>query len=170
MRQATLLLMLLLALPVFGASITDRLLVGLYAEPDASGEPLRLLKSGTPLESLERRGQFTLVRLGDNSEGWVESRYITDQKSARMQLLELQARYGAQRNRLRDAESLLVKLQRQPSPETGEAAAPTPSASTTTPLRPWLIPLVVALMLLSFLAGIAYRNYRLTRERRDGVS
>ena len=158
-----LLSLLLIALPASGASITDRLLAGLYAEASSTSEPLRVLPSDTPLEVLEQSGRFSRVRLGDNSEGWVESRYITEQKSARLQLLELQARHGALRSRLRDAERLLLELQRA----AGAPALPTPAttAEVAAPatMNPWLPALVALLMVLSFIAGIAFKNYRIAR-------
>ncbi|WP_260295726.1 TIGR04211 family SH3 domain-containing protein [Sedimenticola hydrogenitrophicus] len=90
-----------------GARITDKLLAGLYAEPDSAGQPTRVLPSDTPLERLEQQGDFTKVRLGDGSEGWVESRFITDEKPARVMLLELQAKNSQLQQQLRAAERQL---------------------------------------------------------------
>lgn len=90
-----------------GARITDKLLAGLYPEPDNSAQPTRVLPSDTPLERLEKQGDFTRVRLGDGNEGWVESRFITDEKPARIMLLELQAKNSQLQQQLRDAERQL---------------------------------------------------------------
>jgi len=169
MRAPLLLMLLLLSLPIHGASITDKLLAGLYAEPTASGAPLRALPSGTPLEILEQRAGFSRVRLSDRTEGWVEQRYITNTKSAQLMLLELQAKYGAQKARLRDAERLLQQRQREAAAAV-PAAAPGPLVADPPPTMPawraWHLPLITLLMLLSFMAGIAYRNYRIVRQNR----
>jgi hypothetical protein len=101
----------LLAGSAAGAHITDRLLAGLYAAPDATEEPLRVLETGTPLEVLERDGAFTRVRLGDESTGWVQTEYLSDQKPSRVKLLELQAETGEIRRRLADAERALARTQ-----------------------------------------------------------
>ncbi|MGB5614201.1 MAG: SH3 domain-containing protein [Sedimenticolaceae bacterium] len=74
------------------AHITDKLVVGMYAEPGAGGSPLTLLSSGAPLEVLQRRDGFVEVRLADERKGWVEATYVTEEKPAKAMLLETQAR------------------------------------------------------------------------------
>ena len=86
------LLLGLLSLPVQAAYVTDQLLVGLHDTPDAAASPRRLLKSGTPLEVIETKGDFSQVRLADGGEGWVESAYLTWERPVRYRLLALQAR------------------------------------------------------------------------------
>lgn len=85
---------LLLAPTARTAHITDKMAVGLYDSP-ADETPGRVLTSGTPLEILSRSGgHLCKVRLGDGDAGWLECRYITDEKPARAMLLEAQARAG----------------------------------------------------------------------------
>lgn len=107
-----------------GARITDKLLAGLYPDPDSAGQPTRVLPSDTPLERLEKRGDFTRVRLGDGSEGWVESRFITDEKPARIMLLELQAKNSQLQQQLRDAERQLKALEKEQPPGNGNRDDP----------------------------------------------
>ena len=109
---------------VQGARITDKLLAGLYAEPDSTTQPLRVLPSDTPLERLEKRGDFTRVRLGDGTEGWVESRFITDEKPARIMLLELQAKNSQLQQQLRDAERQLKALDTTAQAQNGQQDDP----------------------------------------------
>lgn len=90
-RALPLLLLWLWAGSIWGAHITDKLVVGLYDEPTLEGEPRRLLTSGTPIEVLERKGDKARVRLGDGTIGWVEARYVSEAKPAAMALLEAQA-------------------------------------------------------------------------------
>lgn len=78
--------------PAGAAHITDKLVVGMYAEPGAGGTPLNLLSSGTPLEVLQRRDGFVEVRLANEQTGWVEATYVTEEKPAKAMLLETQAR------------------------------------------------------------------------------
>jgi hypothetical protein len=92
LRHLLLLLLLLLSSLASAAHITDKLVVGLYPEPAAEGTPLQLLSSGTPLEVLDRRQGFAEVRLADDTRGWVEAGYVTDEKPAKAMLLETQAR------------------------------------------------------------------------------
>jgi SH3 domain protein len=90
-RYCLLLFFLLPSLAV-AAHITDKLVVGLYPQPGAEGTPLQLLSSGTPLEVLQRKQGFAEVRLADDTQGWVEADYITNEKPAKAMLLETQAR------------------------------------------------------------------------------
>ena len=79
----------------WAAHITDKLVVGIYSEPTAEGQPIRLLSSGVPLEVLRRQGDFVEVRLTDDLRGWVEARYVTDEKPAKAMLLETQLKLRA---------------------------------------------------------------------------
>ncbi len=106
------LFVLLLAMTsVQAAHITDKLLVGLYAQPKSGIQPSKVLPSGTPLEVLERKDAYSKVRLGDGKEGWVKSVYISNEKPARAMLLELQAKTSTLQNKLRDAENRLKSNQ-----------------------------------------------------------
>ncbi len=78
-----------------GAHITDKLVVGLYAEPGTEGSPIKLLASGTPLEVVQRKGDLVEVRMADDVSGWVEARYVTEEKPAKAMLLETQTRLRA---------------------------------------------------------------------------
>ena len=207
------------------AYITDRLLAGFYLSPDLTTDPVRALPNGTPMEVLAERGNFAQVRLGDNSEGWVETRYITQETPTKTLLLELQAKYARLKRqvdsakeatgsdpsqtlsipsemptsdssveaqqRIRELENLVAKLQQgtDGSDEPSEApqhnalsSAHLVQASTHLPSEPekpavepdrgstpiWLFPLLLFGMLLGFVAGIAYKNYRIAR--RIGLS
>jgi SH3 domain protein len=115
-------LVLLLPLsPAGSAHITDRLVVGLYAEPGTAGTPLQLLSSGMPVEVLERAGDFARVRLADGQEGWLEADYITDEKPARAMLLETQAR-------LRQMGLELAALREEQDLDRDASGAPAPAA------------------------------------------
>jgi SH3 domain protein len=92
---------------VQAAYITDKLLVGFYAKPEAKSQPVKVLPSSTPMEVLGTKDAFSKVRLGDGKEGWVKSIYISTEKPARAMLLELQAKSSTIQNKLRAAEKAL---------------------------------------------------------------
>lgn len=107
-RILTALSLLAISNGVPAAHITDKLVVGMYAQPAEEGTPLQLLSSGTPLEVLRRQGTFSEVRLADDSRGWVASTYITEEKPAKVMLLETQAKLrlmGIELAALREAQS-----------------------------------------------------------------
>jgi len=84
-------LLLTLSISAQAAHITDKLVIGLYEEQSLEGEPLKLLASGTPLEVLEKQDEVLKVRLADDTQGWVEAGYVTEEKPVSMMLLEAQA-------------------------------------------------------------------------------
>jgi SH3 domain protein len=100
-------LLLLSVTTLQAAHITDKLIVGLYETPDNSTKPLQVISSGTPLDVLKKEGGYSLVRLGDGKEGWIKSTYITAEKPAKAQLLELQAKTGELKQKLQQAEEKL---------------------------------------------------------------
>lgn len=83
--------LLLCASVAQAAHITDQLVVGLYPKSDLKGDPLQLLTTGMPVEVLKRGKGVVQVRLADDTKGWVEANYVSDDKPARMMLLEAQA-------------------------------------------------------------------------------
>lgn len=101
-----LLLLLLMATALAQAAhVTDKLVAGVYAEPGTDGSPLRLVSSGTPLEVLSRKDGYAQVRLADDTQGWIDASYVTDEKPDKAILLETQAKLrqmGIELARLRE--------------------------------------------------------------------
>jgi len=112
-------LLLTVTSTVQAAHITDKLLVGLYDKPDSATPPAKILPSGTPLEVLGKKGDFSQVRLGDGTKGWIKKDYISNEKPARTMLLELQAKASTLQKKLSKAEKDLKAAK-------GEAKAASP--------------------------------------------
>jgi SH3 domain protein len=95
------LIVLLLACLVFSSHvfaarsvhITDKLIAGLFKARELTGDPLRLLPSGTPLEIVKSTSSATLVKTSDGTQGWVETRYLSNKKSSKVTLMELQIKH-----------------------------------------------------------------------------
>ena len=109
------LILLFAASSLHAAHITDKLLVGFYEQPDDSNRPQRILTSGTAVEVLKQEGAFSQARLGDGSIGWIKSTYITEEKPAKAQLLELQAKTGTLQQELQAKEKELQAAQARSS-------------------------------------------------------
>ncbi len=109
LKKILLTCLLLTTTTLQAAHITDKLLVGIYETPDNSTKPQKVISSGTPLEVLKTEGGYSRVRLGDGSEGWIKSTYITAEKPAKAQLLELQAQNGELKQKLQQAEDQLKR-------------------------------------------------------------
>jgi len=121
-----LLLLLLMATALAQAAhVTDKLVAGVYAEPGTDGSPLRLVSSGTPLEVLSRKDGYAQVRLADDTQGWIDASYVTDEKPDKAILLETQAK-------LRQMGIELARLREQAG-ETGSDRQPLAQASVDAP-------------------------------------
>lgn len=100
-RALCMLLLVTLTGSAWSAYVTDKLVAGLYENPDKSSPLIRALTSGTPLELIGRQDQFTKIRLTDDTIGWIETSYVTREKPARVMLLESQARVSSLRAELK---------------------------------------------------------------------
>ncbi len=70
-----------------------------------------VVESGDPVEMLEEGNQWSLVRTRDGKQGWVLSRYLTENETASIRLDRLQAAQetGADENALLSAETQRLK-------------------------------------------------------------
>jgi uncharacterized protein YgiM (DUF1202 family) len=87
--------LLLSALPAAGvlaatAYVSDELVLGMYAEQNGQGQRLATLHSGASVDTLAVNGEFTQIRLGDGTTGWVKSAYLTTQEPATLRVKQLQ--------------------------------------------------------------------------------
>jgi SH3-like domain-containing protein len=94
-RPAALIVALLAsALPAVTAAapayVSDKLVLGVYAAENNQGQRLATLHSGTSLETLEQKGEFTQVRLHDGTTGWVKSAYLTTKEPAIVRIKQLE--------------------------------------------------------------------------------
>lgn len=73
------------------AYVTDQLVLNVYAEQNQQGAKLATLRSGASVETLATSGEYTQVRLGDGTTGWVKSAYLTTEEPASARVQRLQA-------------------------------------------------------------------------------
>lgn len=90
-KWVTFYIAVLASLPVQAQTyyITDKVLVGVYAEANADSNLLTTLPTGTPLEVISRNGSFVNVRSPNGSTGWIENSYMIEHKPAQLVVLEL---------------------------------------------------------------------------------
>ena len=72
------------------AYVSDELVLNVYSELNQQGERLATLHSGATVETLGSRGDFTQVRLGDGTTGWVKSSYLTAHEPATTRVKRLE--------------------------------------------------------------------------------
>lgn len=80
------------------AYVSDRLILGLYAQPDPAAAPVKSLPSGMQVEILETREGFARIRMVDGSEGWARAEFVTTEAPAKVQLQQM----TRERDRLRE--------------------------------------------------------------------
>ena len=90
------------------AFITDKLVINIHSERFGQGTVLKTLSSGTSVTVLMNDGEYSRIRTNDNVTGWVESKYITNEKPAQLEYLELLARSKTLEANLKSAEEKLA--------------------------------------------------------------
>ncbi len=66
--------------------VDDTLRVGIRAKPDKTLPSLVVIKSGTPVELLQKKGGYAKIRTVGGAEGWVKSAYLAKEEPAIRQL------------------------------------------------------------------------------------
>ncbi|WP_455217499.1 TIGR04211 family SH3 domain-containing protein [Kaarinaea lacus] len=87
--------------------ITDKVVINVHSERFEQGAILKTLSSGTAITVLMNEGAFSRIRTNDNVTGWIESKYITNEKPAQLEYLELLARSKTLETKLKAAEDKL---------------------------------------------------------------
>lgn len=103
--------------------VTDKVVVGVYDIASTEGSLLKVLPTGTPLETLQTSDGFTQIRTPDGLTGWIETAYIIDNKPAQLLVLELtdkhrqaEAELEDTRKQLLDMQERIAALQKKPGP------------------------------------------------------
>lgn len=107
-------LLAIISLPVQAEYITDKIVINIHAERFGQGAILKTLPSGTTVTVLMNDGDYSRVRTNDNITGWVESKYITNEKPAQLEYLELITKSKTLEAQLKAANE---KLSEQPNGE-----------------------------------------------------
>ncbi len=119
MKTTKLLLILLfsaLALNAFAGKkmyVTDRVLLGVHENPSEESPLMDSVSSGTEVEILDESDAFKLVRLPNETEGWVSAGYLVAQKPATAQLDSLRKQLALLQAKLKSNEEALSKTKRE---------------------------------------------------------
>lgn len=149
--------------------VIDKLQVGLRAARD--GAVVKPVETGAALEVLERDGRFVRVRDRQGSEGWLETRYVSTEAPARLQLARLQEELSKARAQLAEAQT-----QVKAAPDVADAGKTDPAASVVRGASPpanetpdefrldylWLL-VAFAMLLIGFVAGIVWHRESIRR-------
>jgi hypothetical protein len=128
-RAALLLLPALVAASAIHAEtlyVIEQLVVNVNSAPDATGERVANIKSGDPVEVLDRQGDQIQVHLANGTEGWVRKSYLSAEEPARMRLGERTAEVAKLKQ---DVTRLEGELAAAKTPATPPGSAPTLTAA-----------------------------------------
>jgi hypothetical protein len=89
-RQALLLSALAVAPAIHAETlyVIEQLVVNVNSAPDATGERVTTLKSGAPVEVLDRQGDQVHVQLSNGTAGWVRKSFLSAEVPLQQRLTE----------------------------------------------------------------------------------
>lgn len=99
--------------------ITDKFTVELHADRFPQSAVLKTLSSGSNVQVLITDGDYSRVRTNDNVTGWVESKYLTNEKPTQLEYLELLAKSRTLESKLKAAEDKLASATESGDSDTG---------------------------------------------------
>ena len=100
--------LLLLSTAAQAAFITDKIVVEIHAQRFGQGAVLKKLSSGSSVEVLMSDSKFSRIRTTDNITGWIDSKYLTNEKPTQLEYLELLSKSKTTEEKLRAAEEKLA--------------------------------------------------------------
>ncbi len=160
------------------AYVSDDLVLGVYAQQDGQGSRLATLHSGASVAVLSTSGDYTQVRLGDGTTGWVKTAFLVAHEPAAARVKELEDELS--RTRAAPAElaeaaanSEAQQLKHQLAAVQAELAAlraaPTTSGGMPAPAQsPWQLVLAAALLTLAFGFWLGYATMARRVKRKFG--
>jgi hypothetical protein len=86
-------LLMALAFPAIAEQlyVTEKLVVGIYANPALDGERLAVVRSADAVEVLAREEESAQVRLADGTEGWMKASYLESEPPLAQRISELES-------------------------------------------------------------------------------
>jgi SH3 domain protein len=93
--------------------VTDRILLGVHADPAEESPLLDSVPSGTALEVLETNKSFSKVRLPNGKIGWVSGNYMMKQQPATAMVDQLQAKLQKAETKAKGLQEKLATKERE---------------------------------------------------------
>ena len=91
--------------------ITDKITVDIYSDKAAQGKLIKSLPSGTVVDVLTRENEVAKVRTRDKVVGWIETKYLTNEKPTQIEYLQLAVKYKEAQAKIEDYQTRLLQMQ-----------------------------------------------------------
>lgn len=103
----------LLLLPAisYGAFISDNIEINIYSQPGGRGVVVATIGSGSEVEVLNEDGEYSRILTGFNLTGWVESKYLSEDRPETGDIQSLQQQNQDLRAELQAARAALLEAQ-----------------------------------------------------------
>ena len=92
--------------------VTDRILLGVHAQPSEASPIVQSIPSGTKVEVIQNQGDFTRVKLGNGVQGWVSNKYLMSEQPSTAQYDKLFAENQKNLETLKKLNTTLSKRER----------------------------------------------------------
>jgi len=93
------------------AYITDKISVNIHSDKSAQSERIKSLPSGTVVDVLARENNYAKVRTRDKVVGWVDAKYLTNEKPTQIEYLQLAVKYKEAQAKIEDYQTRLLQMQ-----------------------------------------------------------
>ena len=93
------------------AYITDKISVDIHSKINAEGKRIKSLPSGTVVEVLAKKNNYSRIRTRDKVEGWIETKYLTNEKPTQIEYLQLAVKYREAQVKIEDYQTRLLQMQ-----------------------------------------------------------
>jgi len=93
------------------AFVTDKVVIDIFADQTPQSEIVKSLPSGAIVEILALEGTYTKIQTTDKFIGWIESKYLTNEKPTQLEYLQLVSKYNSLNEKLKDYQTRLLTMQ-----------------------------------------------------------
>ncbi|MGD8560185.1 MAG: TIGR04211 family SH3 domain-containing protein, partial [Gammaproteobacteria bacterium] len=91
--------------------VTDKISIGIYRDSSVESERIKSLPSGAIVNVLTTENGFTRIRTTDNIEGWVQSKFLSNEKPTQIAYVQLASKYQALQQKLQNQQQQLTGMQ-----------------------------------------------------------
>ena len=85
--------------------ISPRLQLGIHTQASMDSPIAALISSGTAVSVLQKKDEFTQIKTSDGNQGWIKSKFLTEDKPAALQVKELEQALKQSQEKLADLQA-----------------------------------------------------------------
>ncbi|MGD8569050.1 MAG: TIGR04211 family SH3 domain-containing protein [Gammaproteobacteria bacterium] len=90
--------------------VTDKISIDIYSQGTAGSKPVDSLPTGTIVKVLDKDNGYTHIRTANDVEGWVESKYLSNEKPAQIAYNQLATKYQSLQHKLHDYQAKVTQM------------------------------------------------------------